>query len=294
MLFSGTTQTKLIDYLKMNNISRIISIGDSQGSRYNAALFGLLAAANVKCKLIKTESNSYQPGKGYFTQGTNIKTNAIIASARTCHSCMSTLHVCTSQQLGRKLELEYISMMMVANATIVPNKLYCQANVADPVCKVKTQQEFLFKIYLKDRYPDLVFIYGTFGHDRMKSIPFIDRAIHHVIDVIRDSLPSSSKTVWLTSSATYLKKVPPKENKARFEHGWTFDEKVQACNWLLFHALKSELELLGQSKMYGFFDLHSMSTPVQPFWSEDFVHLSPLWYKYVMEYMFAMLEADNA
>ena len=105
----------------------------------NVVLFGLLPFANVKCKLINRKSNSYQPDKGYFTQDTNIKTNAIIVSTHTCHTCMSSLHVCTSQQLGRKLKFEYISMINIENSTIVPNKVYLQANLKDPVCKAKTQ-----------------------------------------------------------------------------------------------------------------------------------------------------------
>ena len=290
---TGQAKMKLMNYTKTSNISRILTIGDSQGRRYHGAVMALLQETGFKCKRIKTEANSYVPGKGYFIQGTSIKTNAIVSATRTCHSCRSTLHVCSSPELDRQLEVEYISMMMVANSSIVPNKTFCLIHPNDPDCNISTQQEFLFKIYLKNRYPDLVFIYGTSGHDRKKSIPFIDSAVHHVINVIQETLPASSKTVWFTSSATYLKRIPAEEGKARFEHGWTYDEKIDACNWLLFHALKPYLKLLKNSKMYGFFNLYSMSQPVQPFWASDFVHFKPTWYKFIIEYLFAMLIVDG-
>ena len=284
----------MIDYLKKSNVSRILTIGDSQGARYNQAVITLLTAANFTCSQIKKESDSFKPGKGYFTQGTNIKTNAIITSARTCHTCMSVLHECTSSQLiGRKVEVEYVSMMMVANSSIVPNKKYCKEHASESVCQVTTQQEFLFKIYLKDRgYPDLVFIYGTFEHDTWKTFQFVDRAVHHVIDLIQECLPPSSKTVWFTSSSLNMKKMAARLVNTRHENGLTMQEKVQALNWLLFHALKPKLALPGQYNMYVFFYLHSMSAPIQMFWSQDMVHYTRHWYKYVIDYLFAMLDAE--
>ena len=187
-------------------------------------------------------------------------------------------------------------MMMVANSSIVPNKTYCQSHSEDLVCKVSTQQEFLFKIYLKDHYPDLLFIYATFPHDIKRSIPFIDTAVHHVIDIIQETLPTTTKTFWFTATATYKKKIPKGEQHhyPGYEHGWTFDEKVDACNWLLFRALKPHLKLANNSQMYGFFDLYSMSKPIQAVWATDLIHYTVhVWYRFVVEYVFAMLIAEH-
>ena len=79
-----------------------------------------------------------------------------------------------------------------------------------------------------------------------------------------------------------------------YEHGWTFDEKVDACNWLLFCALKPHLKLANNAQMYGFFDQYSMPKPIQTCGADDFTYFNTLvWYGFVVKHLFAMLNAEK-
>ena len=253
----------------------------------------LFQRSSFNCKTVKVEKDSFQPGTGYFLQGTNISTNAIVSSSRTCHSCVSSLSICKSPKIDRIIEVEYVSMMMVANSSIVPNAEFCKGHRHDPVCLVSTQQEFLFKVYFKSRYPDLIFIHGTFAHDRMKPIQYIEKAIHHVIKVMQDTLPSSTKAVWFTSSSLDPSKRTRKDKQLRYEHGWTLEQKILECNRLLFNAIQTELKREDKAKMYGFFDLHSISSKMQPVWGHDDIHFKPIWYNYIIEYLFSILAEQD-
>ena len=187
--------------------------------------------------------------------------------------------------------VEYVSMMMVAQDTIVANKAYCQDNqtrITDPVCGTNTQQEFLFKVYLKDNYPDLLFMFGTLVHDRKKSFNFIRKSLRHVVNVVSETMPRSSKVVWFGASAMYVENGTDVSKLERHEYNWTTDEKIQACNLIQFQEVFS---LVNQTnlQMFGYFDLHSMSLGIQEKFHLDPVHFKQEWYYYVVFYLFSML-----
>ena len=205
------------------------------------ALKFMFDSIGFSCKLIKKEKDSYLPGKGYFVDSTNIKTNAIVMSKRSCHGCRSTLHRCVSKDSKASIDIEYISMMMTANDSIVANETYCMEHTNDAVCKVLTQQEFLFKIYLKNHYPDILLIYTTFAHDRDATLTSVNLAVEQVMTLLQEVLPTNSKTIWLTTPALNEGKITSVVKKRKTKEGWTYSQKINALNWILFNCLKQHI-----------------------------------------------------
>jgi hypothetical protein len=229
------------------------------------------------------------PGKGYYLQGTALTSNTLVVASRTCHSCLSQLTRCTisTNATPAVLEVEYISMMMVANASIVANSTYCRAESTkhNLLCSITTQQEFLFKLYFKNRYPDLMLIFGTFGHDRKKSFEYVDKALRHTIEVIDETGTANTSVIWFTTASVYAKKLKKVNKKCTYENGMTIHEKIEALNHVLHNALNNRVEASTNPQMFGFWDLFYMSKDIGKFWAEDHVHYLPHWYKYVIGYI---------
>jgi hypothetical protein len=108
---------------------------------------------------------------------------------------MSFLYVCSDS--GPVVEIEYISMMLASKGSITPNQTYCRTlGASDPICTIKTQQEFLFEIYLRNHFPDLLLMFTTFAHLRHKTFQQVELVLNHLIGVIDKVALDKTKVVW--------------------------------------------------------------------------------------------------
>jgi hypothetical protein len=181
-------------------------------------------------------------------------------------------------------------MMLVANASIFPNQTHSKAERKHNTAgSAMTQQEFLFKHYFKSRYPDLLLIFATFGHNMKRTFTFVDKALQHVINVIDETAPNTTKVVWFTAASVLTVKG---KTSARycFKHCWTMDQRVEAMNHVLYNALHYRVKSANKPQMYGFLDLYQVSKGIQTFWSPGVVHFTADWYKYIIGYLFHSLK----
>ena len=183
-------------------------------------------------------------------------------------------------------------MMMLSNSSILPNPKYCEKNRDnDPLCSVKTQQEFLLKIYLKNRFPDLMLIFTTFVHDREQSLNEIKIALLHLYDLLKETASSTSKVIFFPTAPMVLSKIPEEEVAASFVNGIDGNRKINASNHILFETLLEQISS-DRDNMYGFLDLYAMATGIQQAWSLDHVHFNEHYYKTTMAYLMQILNND--
>ena len=285
-----------IAYTEHTKPHHILLMGDSMGHGYYKALVMLFEAAGYSCKTIKQETDSYVPKKQYYVQGTNIDSEAIVTAERTCHSCLSTLQTCYSFRANHQIDLEYISMIVLSNAGILPNKTYCQLKSTDPVCSVATQQDFLFQIYLRDRFPDLLLVFTTFAHDRMRnSTAEVKTGIRYLFNILRETSKNKGTILVFPGPKMNLAKSPPYEKDLTFtEKGLDSNGMISALNQVLYEAMMEEKIVHNATNMYGFLDLFSMSDhdDLTREWSTDHVHFKTPWYQIVMAYVMEVLAAE--
>ena len=283
-------------YMELTKPRHILLMGDSMGHGYYNSLVMLFEIAGYRCKIIKQETDSYIPKKQYYVQGTNIDSEAIVTAQRTCHSCLSTLQTCYDVRTNYQINLEYISMIVLSNATILPNETYCQIKSTDPVCSVATQQDFLFRIYLRDRFPDLLLVFTTFAHDRERnSTAEVKTGIRYLFNILRETSKNKGTILVFPGSKMNLAKSLSNEVNFTFtEEGLDSNGMISALNHVLYEAMMEEKMVHNTTNMYGFLDLFSMSDhdDLTREWSIDHVHFKRPWYQMVMAYVMGVLAAE--
>ena len=292
----------LPDYMKTAKPKKIVIMGDSMGRNYANAFLSLLHKfAAYNCTTIKEEKKKetgFKPDKSYYIKGTNIKTQTLVASTRTCRTCLSKYSQCMNKNTKHELDVEYISMTMFNNASIVPNKTYCQNKLyqQEPICSVSNQMEFLFKIYLKERFPDVMILFTTFAHatsqgrtssDMKRLLP----SLYHLID---NMAPLNTTILWVPTASADMSKLTVNRDK-KYENGNNYEEQIGHLNHALYDTLKEEL-LAGKlkTKMYGFLDLYAMTKhqDLKRVWWADHVHFKGPFYSTVISYLVQTLH-DN-
>ena len=283
--------------LVSNNISRILIIGDSNGARYSNALQSGLQNIGYQCKVVKSEQMGFFPDKKYYLRDMGLDPSVLEMKERTCQSCTSKKIECVPKNSHgnlKRLIMEYVSMMVITTDSIVPNKSYCATNW-HPVCNISTQQEFLFRAYLKDNYPQLIVIASTFAHDWDKSFDFVWNGLEDIVDLVEDTAPSNTQVVWLPMTAInmpiYVNKIVDQPQFLKIYEGFNYEDRVHALNHLLYHVVGKHFTQSKEKVLwYPFFDLYRMSKQKQSQLAKDGVHFKPKWYNYIIGYLFAMID----
>ena len=319
-------QNSLKKYMRIKRPKRITVIGDSNGRRHFDALSRLVRKIGYSCSVLKKEKNGYQPTVQYYTQGTGMAEEALVLRNRTCHSCNSQLNICLNMETKHQLMVEYVSMMLFTPG-ILPNRTYCQNkhHISQPVCSVKTQQEFLFSVYMKKQFPDLMLMFSAFGHaiGENQSVENVKQFIADVLDLLDQNAPDTSTIVWYPTSSTKpqqdstysdkmdrnndkmdknddkMDKYNDKMNKNndkmnRNNDKMTFtemNEKTLEMNHALFGSLLAKIKS-GDKKTFAFLDLFDMAMKIQIHWGMDHVHFIGDFYDTVIAYTMQLLAQD--
>ena len=271
---------------------RILVIGDSQGQRYHHALVSVFRQAGFDCQRTKWENQGFRPGKSYYTDNNSLPTEAILIGNRTCRTCWSSLYSCNSSIY--RIEVEYLAIMISANHSILPNRTFCSLHHHHHhVCAAHSHQEFIFKVYLHNRIPNLILLFTTFGHDYGKGFQEVADAILYTIDLLKDEAYSQCTRIWFTTSPFLERKMRPLDKTWRFENEYDINGKIIAFNNILYELLHRNFvqsSLLHKPRnIFGYFDLFSMAQSVQNKWAIDHVHMLPQWYRYVIRYLIHIL-----
>ena len=291
---------------------KIMLTGDSQGKRYTDAFLWHLGNIGYWCKTLKSEGvneGGYQPDKAYFLQGTGIKAHTVVMPRRTCHSCLSFYSRCQNPTTKHQVDVEYISMTMFVNADMISNNEYCQNSLhkKELVCSVANQQEFLFKLYLKNRFPDYILMFTSFSHCVNNLEKTMMDFLPKLYQLIANNDPHGNSTVvWVPTSSADLTRFRDKwidkdKRDAKYENGNDYNQQINRLNHALFKSLRNELRLRqdsGRTKMFGFLDLYAMTQgqELKNAWFTDHVHSKPILYRIVTAYLLQSLYesvADN-
>ena len=291
------------DFMEEAKPRSVIIVGDSQGRQFRDALKTLLVYAGYWCRTVKEESIIHTSDgytidtQSYYTQDLdNPVEDGLLKIHRTCDNCPGRLLSCHNRETEHQVNVEYIPMILLSNNSITVNQTYCKqkGNSSHPICSIKTQQDFLFRIYLKNKFPDVLMLFSTFAHYKRHSIEGAARGYNYLFNILRETANNDSKVLMFSSTKMNLDKLPKHEIGKTYENGLDVNGLISALNHVLYKAMKQE-EQYNKTRMYGFWDLFAMTNhnAIAREWYEDHVHFKEDWYRTVMAYVMELLAAEQ-
>ena len=280
---SPIAPNKITKCFQRNNIRRVVTMGDSNGNRFSKALLGYLPPRHESCSWTSMESmrdKGFLPEAAYYARDNmKLKSAIHVTTQNRCPLCQSRRSECTSSDPDA-VEFEHIGLAHMRYNILQIDKEFMQtANVS-----AETYQEFIFKVYLKDRTPDLILIFCPFVH--MVHNKNEIKAIKYFIDLLTRYLPEDSTVYWIPAFAGF-QRTKDKNHKKPLPKDAITTNKLFKLNADLYKNLYSLL-LEKPSQMKGFFDLIDMSLD-RGDWSTDGVHMEPVWYKEVTKYLLQLI-----
>jgi hypothetical protein len=274
--------------LLKKNITKVLILGDSQGSKYYKATVRLLArSAGYKCQLIKREvikSHFYSDAR-YFANGTKLALGSIHTRKHRedyCW-CQSRLWQCTNGLGARRLQVEFLPMIKYRDNHTTSDKS-------------QTSQEFYFMEYLRDNYPDVIFLFGNHHYRWIRNVQEAQISMHMLAGILKVTVPRRTPVIWLTTTTEKHEKHS-KEHRDQLWYGaggrvYTRPEFFSSLNKAVFNTLQP-LMVGEHSNFLPFLDLQSMSRGVLDELVQDAIHFQDKWYNLIVSYLLQTLcESD--
>ena len=286
------------DYLRQPYRPNTIVIhGDSQGARFNKALITLLTKyAGYECRLVRKEPRGMPVRDNYYRHQLGYMNEIPLIFKRTCLVCSSCFTQCVNNETEHELSLEFISLEILHRIHPWNDTSYCKEkkHQDEGICTTsfKTQEEFLFRVYFKDRFPDLLIMATTFGHtvSANQTRNYVKNSLSFLHQLIDKSAVRNSTIVWLPTTYVDTALFEDDRKYGRYEDGVNFTQQVDALNHELFKTLSRRLRK-GDRRNYGFLDIFHMSKnrEIRKAWALDHIHLKPNFYKAVIAYLLQAL-----
>ena len=143
-----------------------------------------------------------------------------------------------------------------------------------------THQEFIFREYLADRYPDVLFYFlnsHDLGRYSLKRIKYQQTIVFNIID---SYMPPTSRVILLNSMKRLLQKDP---RKVPYEDNLNSNEKQLIINRIVYESADSRIKDKN-NQWYIFPNLYDVSNITDRMYS-DHVHRAPVWYQYITRYL---------
>ncbi|KAK2157496.1 hypothetical protein LSH36_190g03009 [Paralvinella palmiformis] len=264
-----------------NNISYIVTLGDSNAARYFVSINKALAAmaTNKRCRVTKIErplNDGFLPDLEYFANGS--KANRSWASAvgihnRQCRGCSSIKSACSLDHGGKEYE---VVVEQAAMTSTLDDSIRVIGDGEAP-----TAQEFWLKHYLKDSYPDLLLIFLPFSHDKHSySLIQIKAAITYFHNLVRTYVPIGTRVVYFPAFSEFENARKSLLYINRTYGGLLAAEKLSKMNNILYEVIHDDISEPA-TNINGFVDLFSISLSRQR-WSTDGIHMKDVWYDVVV------------
>ena len=286
--------------LYRKDIGSILVIGDSNGLRYFRAWVKKLKESGSHCKKVKGEvqlgHGKSIPQASYFAQGDPLLQQAIEVQARGCRTCSSETQLCTlplnrDQPDQHFVKIEYTSMVFFNDTSI---KIVIPENTSHSlkIPLAKTFPEFLFKVYLQKKYPDVIFFHPPFNHEKKFDTSLVTTKLQKVLHIILQYKAPHTQVVWVPGTAEFEARRPHRASVYinKTYNGMLATDKIYTLNRKLFDILEQHL-LNPESKMTGFFNMINMSM-TRDKWSLDGVHFNAAWYTHIVQYVSSVLCAQ--
>ena len=273
------------------NVSRILVLGDSNGRRYTDSMMTWLEKSSWSCKIVKEgrqgnqshQTSGYLPDPKYFVREPMIMLDHIKYRSRDCHSCTSIMHECTHSS-GQNLSVEYLAVQNLLDSEITTFRTGNMCIGRIPCDQSDTHQEFIFREYLADRYPDILF-YIMNSHDLGRhTLKRIKISADYFFNIIDSYIPSASVVILLSSMKRMLSPGP---RQLLYENKLNMNDKQLAINQIVYESAESRLRDLNK-QWYAFPDLYDRSNTTDHMY-KDHVHRTSVWYQYITNYLLQLI-----
>ena len=261
--------------------THLLLVGSSQMRNYRTGMIAALQNVGYNCALIQKEQQvDRTPDVSYFSQKDTDVRAKLQVRPHHCSGCLSSLHICSAP--WGDINVEYIGMDDILDSTV---RFYNRYNREK---SIETFQEFMFRQFLKDRYPNVLVISPTLNH-----VKFKDTAAKFALDLdylrglMHLYLPETTRVFWIPGVAESEKTRHSEQYLRKRVDGWLASDKINHLNHVLYAQTEHEL-LNVSSSVYGFLDLYQASLD-RGDWYGDGVHLQPIWYRTMAAYILELI-----
>ena len=271
--FADIPSQSMKQCLVAKRIKKIVTIGDSQGGRHHAALFGELSKYMDRCEIVKAEHNgkldiNLDPSYLVRTNWTHYDKANVPDTLKDfgCRVCIGILRKCSYTVEGKRhtILLEHLRMS--------------QQTKDSPYLK------YLFQTYLQgERTPDYVIVITPVNHLKRNSIDSFLDLIVYIHDLMMSNLRDTN-ILWIPGAREVELNKPDKYKNELFA-GSTATKKINEMNTGLYKKLERHLED-PNSRVNGFYDLLNIS---RDSWSTDGLHFLPMWYSQIQQQLLQTL-----
>jgi Pyruvate/2-oxoacid:ferredoxin oxidoreductase delta subunit len=287
-------------------LSSIVTLGDSNAQKYYTGMFQMMKTFSKTCRQLDIENllwGGFLPDKRYFTKGRDheIYENVLNVHYRFCSGCGARNGQCTWEKaevgvdstndtdvflprLGSTVTQHFPITMILETAVsvLVPFDLYKGHNYSLSKYEADTSPEFFFKLYLENKYPDVMLIFLPFNHiatkHHLQKAPAEIKYFHALVKLY---IPRTTKVFYMPAFSEFEAKKN-EHWRNRTVDGLSGLKRMDKLNHILHDVIKDDVTN-ASSGIYSFLDLVDMSRD-RLSWSTDGVHMQPVWYKTVVSY----------
>ncbi len=155
---------------------------------------------------------------------------------------------------------------------------------------IETTKEFILRMFLKNRYPDVLVTTAAWNHIKFKdSIEQFTSDIEYYRRLLRMYLPPTTKVYWVTGFRESEKSRPAKATRYinMTRDGMLASERIDLLNHVLFQKIRDEIQN-ASSGVYGFLDLIEVSKDVTG-WLRGVHMAGPTWYTTIAAYLLELI-----
>ena len=214
------------------------------------------------------------PDKEYFVSQIPEEVSQFVqVQFRFCGGCASHQVMCGANDTFDDIRFEHIAQTMILDDSIqltFPDSRNA-SGVLDKLWSI-TSQEFIFRYFLKNRYPQVFLIFLPFSHAKYNiKLDRLKMEIQYFNSLVEYYFPKTTQIFYIPSYN--------EPGGSRFE-GMLAGEKINKMNEILYQLIESKL-LKTDGRVFSFLDLYEASLS-RGEWYSNAVHLKPVWYENIM------------
>ncbi|ELT87459.1 hypothetical protein CAPTEDRAFT_223185 [Capitella teleta] len=272
--------TTVAGCLEKKGVRKLTVLGDMHARQYAMAIMRIFANSSFECDMIRKEKIVYSdghnkstvPDKEYYSHRSYGQWSTAELGLRNNKQWRSSMHTCfalTKDSSIHSLNIEYLNMMNLTSK-LLTLRGWTEGTSAD------TYEEFLFKIYLRDNFPDVLVIVLPEDH-RRQVLPEQKAAIKAFVEIVKQYVPASTRVVWVPATAEVERKKQKKKKP--------ISEATFRRNMFLYRTIESDV-LLSNASHSTFINLYNASMP----WTGSGQNglLPQKWYEAVMTSLLAI------
>ena len=265
------------------NLSSVLTMGDSTASMYAKAVQQVTGGI---CGNVKHEhyvnGDAFIPELDYYTSHLPAGIRKFVSGKfRFCSGCASRVDNCTYNSIS-SVRYEHIAQTMILDDSLqIEFPDYHNASTILDEAWAITAQEFIFRYFLKDTYPQVFLIFLPFAHAKQNmKLERLAMEIRYFKGLIEQYFPSNTKLIYMPAYSEFAKKPDNTVWRGHLFEGMLAQEKIAKMNDILYQILEPDL-LKDNGRIFSFLDVFEASVS-RAAWSTDGIHMQPVWYENVM------------